>query len=1130
LLALSPALRRHLVVCVGLAVVTTLVVLSQAEALGRQLPKLLAGDLEAAGPLAAVLAVVGITRFAVGWLTEVSASSAAAATRRAITRRVVDHTLVLDEAGSATATPARVTTLVTDGVDALDPWIRSYLPALCLAAILPLAAGVRILIADPTSAAILLVAIPLIPVFMVLIGKFADERTKRQWATLQHLAGHFHQVLVGLPTLRLFGRAPAQVARVREVAERYRAAIMHTLRVAFLSAATMELLATLSVALVAVTIGYRLTIGTIALSTALTVLLLAPECSLPIRRVGAAFHAAQAGTDAAAEIHDLLSTSTTPDGPVDTLAAAPSPVALRIVGATVVDAERGHRVGPVDAVVTPGSLVALVGASGAGKSTLLDAIRGRLRLHRGAVELDGIDVLLLSRRARAEVLAWIPQLTDPVGPDLRSVVAGCAPTEPAGVDEVLAALDLLELAERRPGELSGGERQRVAVARALLRCRQNARVRLLLADEPTSHLDAERAALVLAALRSVARSGPAVVVATHDPRLIEAADEVVLLDDLPRAAEDWRRDDRADGSTVAAPRSDAAARGPAAPDLGANESAIIDGSPRDMAWFRRSERPMRWRLVGARAIGIATEACAVGLAATAAWLVIRASERPSFADLALAAVAVRAFALGKAVLRYLERLASHDATFRVLAAVRAAVVERVGQVAPAGIPGWGRGDVMARVVDDVDRLADKELRVTAPLVSGLAVGLAAVVGASLVAPAFGLAYAVAVVVTAVALPIGARLLTASTARRQADARAGLSSAVLELSEHADELTATGTETAWTDRIEHGVGALAREERRRGARIGALEGMAALAAPLLVAAIVLVDRSLGGAATGPVLGVVVLVPFALFEVLTPLLHAGSQQAVVLAAAARVRALLDTPDPVADPAEPVAVPDRPVVRLDDVTLRWPHRDADVVSGLDLRLEPGDRVRIDGPSGTGKSTIAAALVRFVDVREGRYVLDHVDAVDIRGDDVRRVVTWSQQSPWIAASSLRTNLHIAAPDASDEELWRALDAVQLSDWAVALPDGLSTPVGQDGEAMSGGQRQRLALARILLAGHQVVVLDEPTAHLDTETATRVLRDLLAALGGRTVVVMGHGEPADAADRTPFGQLRTIGAPVTRR
>lgn len=1124
LLGLAPELRRHLVVCAGLAAVTTVAVLAQAEVIGRQLPRLLDGDLGASPPLVAALCTLGVARFLVRWTTEVSASRAASGARATITGRVTSVALVLDERGSAEASPARVTTLVTDGVDALDPWIRSYVPALCLAVLLPLAAGARILLADLPSAVILLVAIPLIPVFMVLIGKLAEDRANRQWATLQHLAAHFHDVLVGLPTLRLFGQAGAQVERVRAVAERYRVAVMRTLRVAFLSAAAMELLAMLSVALVAVTIGYRLSVGSVSLQTALIVLLLAPECSLPIRRVGAAFHAAQAGTDAADELREVLGASTTPDGPVDELPAHdPDVPVLLIRGATAVDPERGHRVGPVDAEIGSGEVVALVGPSGAGKSTLLDVIRCRVPLHRGAVELAGVDVTQLSRTERRGAIAWIPQLPEPVGSDVRTAVAADGGTDgaPAAlIEEVLRSVDLSALAGRAPSELSGGERQRLAVARGVLDCRTRPGVRLLLADEPTSHLDHERTGMVLTALQRAASEGAAVVVATHDPQLIAGADHVVLLDSSagPRPGDPAAAEPRP-GEQPSAGRSPAefpspdrlsgdAPASPMHPDAIGDGTATPSGkrpSPDDLVWFRRMARPQRWRLLGARSIGIATELCTIGLAATAAWMLVRASEGTAFAELAVAAVAVRTFAIGKGVLRYGERLVSHDTTFRLLADVRGSVVARLGRIAPAGVPGMERGDVMSRVVDDVDRMADQELRVTGPMVSGLAVGLVAVVGAGMVGIAFGLAYAAAVVVVAIVLPAVAYSLAAGAADEQISARTDLASATLELVEHADEITAAAAPTAWTDRISAAVTSLGHSERRSGTRVGLAEGAAALTAPLLAASVVLADRSLGGAVSAPTLAVLVLVPFALLEVLAPLLHSGEQQASVLTAARRLRTVLEAPEPVEEPDDPLDVPSNPSLRLDEVTLRWPRATAPALTGVDLDLGPGARAAVSGPSGVGKSTLAAALVRFIGVEEGRYLLGGVDAALAGGENVRETVTWCQQSPWLASTSLRENLHVAAPGATDDELWKALDAVQLSDWAVGLPEGLSTPVGLDGSAMSGGQRQRLALARVLLAGHSVVVLDEPTANLDSATAERVLSDLLVALRERTVLLLGH-------------------------
>lgn len=415
-----------------------------------------------------------------------------------------------------------------------------------------------------------------------------------------------------------------------------------------------------------------------------------------------------------------------------------------------------------------------------------------------------------------------------------------------------------------------------------------------------------------------------------------------------------------------------------------------------------------------------------------------------------------------------------------------------------------------------------------PLTSGLVVGLVVVVASAMVAPGIGLVYAVAVGLLAVVLPAATNLLTSGTVGEQVAARSRLAGTTLELVEHADELTTTGAAGDWVGRISDAVTAVGRSERRRGARVGLVEGLAALSAPVLAAAVVLVDRSIGGTIDAALLAVAVLVPFALIEVLAPLLHAGEQAASVQIAAGRLRAVLDAPDPVTEPTRAEPVPTNPSLVLDDVTLRWPGAPSPVLSGLDLRLEPGSLARIEGPSGTGKSTLAAALVRFIGLEHGEYRLGGLDTAAAGGENVREVVTWCQQAPWLASTSLRENLRLAAPDANDDELWTALDAVQLSGWAVALPEGLATPVGRDGSAMSGGQRQRLALARVLLAGHAVVVLDEPTAHLDAPTAERVLRDLLDALVGRTVILLGHGS-ADAPDWTHV-DLSALTAPTGPR
>ncbi len=1118
IVGLSAALGTHLVVCSALAVLTAAAILVQAEALSRGLPRLIRGDAAAAGPLVAWLVAVAAVRAIATGLTERSATRTLIATRQTVRRRILDRLGHLRPDQRPHLGPAQVGSLTGTALDALDPWVRSYLPGLTLAVVVPIAAGLRILGADLLSAVILAIVIPLIPLFMVIIGRATEQHAAAQWDALQRLAGRFLDVITGLATLRLFGRAEAQVERVRTVTDRYRKATMRTLRVAFLSALVLEVLAALSVALIAVSLGIRLTHGSLSLQTALLVLLLAPECLLPIRRVGAAFHAAAAGTDAAAEITAALALPVVISG----TAPVPDGGALMAIGVALVDPVRGTRLPPTSVSVRPGQLVAVTGPSGDGKSTLLDVLRGALSPTTGSVALGGVSVEDLRLEDRSAAIRWCTQHPHSIGGSVADSVAlghGSGPEVDGAVRAALEQLGITGLAADAPDATSGGERRRVAIARALVGVHLGT-ARFLLFDEPTAQLDDDATERVSRALRWAAGQGAGVLVVTHDPALAATADERVQLGEVSDARTPAPTEDRGEPAILAADPLPVARHDPEAPlperfiavrPVPADPGSEAPPSGSDaVRWLLRTARPQRARLIGAQALGVLTEVCTVGLAATAAWLIVRAAEEPNFADLALAAVAVRAFALSKGALRYGERLASHDATLRLLADLRATVIERLTRLSPTGLPDGGRGELLTRLIDDIDRLQDLFLRVLGPLVTTLVVAIGAAAVAGLIDPPAGGVLLIAVLVAGVVLPLATHRSAVTDGANLAARRGTVAATTVDLAEHVEELVACSAEATWRVRIENQADAADAVDRRL-ARLTTAVAAAGAALPAVATAAVVAAAGTAGPASGlsgPELGVLVLLPLAVMELLVPLSGAGTVLARVQASAVRVLALLQRPDPVVEPDAPQPVPDRADLVLDHAAVGWPGRPPQV-TGIEFAVPVGSRVLVSGPSGSGKSTIAATLVAFLTPTSGTYRIGGTSSTDLGGETVRQVVTWCQQDPWFADSTVADNLRVARPTAPDAELRAALEVVHLSDWLDALPDGLDTRLERDASAISGGERQRLALARALLGGHQAVVLDEPTAHLDGPTATEVLRDLLTATREKAVVLIGHSATA---------------------
>ncbi|MEU9625695.1 thiol reductant ABC exporter subunit CydD [Streptomyces luteogriseus] len=1048
-----------------------------------------------------LLAAVAVGRALVGWLTELAAHRASAAVKSELRGRLLERSAELGPNWLAGQRTGSLVALATRGVDALDDYFSRYLPQLGLAVVVPVAVLARIVTEDWVSAAIIVGTLPLIPVFMVLIGWATQSRMDRQWRLLSRLSGHFLDVVAGLPTLKVFGRAKAQAESIRRITGEYRQATMRTLRIAFISSFALELLATISVALVAVTIGMRLVHGEMDLYIGLVILVLAPEAYLPLRQVGAQYHAAAEGLAAAEEIFEVLETPV----PASGSAAVPAG-ALSFEGVSVrYPGRAGDAVSNVTFGVEPGETVALVGPSGAGKSTLLSVLLGFVRPAEGRVragEVDLADADLQQWRSR---VAWVPQRPHLYAGTIAENVRLARPgADDDAVRRALRDAGAMEFVDALPegvgtvlGEdgagLSAGQRQRLALARAFLADRP-----VLLLDEPTAALDGATEAEVVAAVRRLA-AGRTVLLVVHRPALLEVADRVVRLGEPETGA--------------VSPVAPAVARGngPRADEVGLPTPAESVEEPTSgdvLARVRALSGARRGRLGLALLLGSLALASAVGLMATSGWLISRASQQPPVLYLMMAVTATRAFGIGRAVFRYAERLVSHDAVLRMLADTRVAVFRRLERLAPAGLRRVRRGDLLSRLVADVDALQDYWLRWLLPAGAAVVVSAASVGFTAWLLPEAGAVLAAGLLAAGAGVP----LLTGAVARRAehrlAPARGVLATRVADLLTGTAELTVAGALPARTAQAREADGVLTRIASRAATATALGDGLTALISGLTVTAAALVGAQAvaAGRLDGVTMAVVVLTPLAAFEAVLGLPLAVQYRQRVRRSAERVYEVLDAPEPVREPERPGQAPASPFpLVVAGLTARHAGQDRDAIAGLDLTLEEGRRIAVVGPSGSGKTTLAQVLLRFLDARAGSYTLAGVDAYGLRSDDVRGLVGLCAQDAHLFDSSLRENLLLARKDATEEQLRAALGRARLLDWADSLPDGLDTLVGEHGARLSGGQRQRLALARALLADFPVLLLDEPAEHLDLPTADALTADLLAATAGRTTLLITH-------------------------
>ncbi|MER5400449.1 thiol reductant ABC exporter subunit CydD [Streptomyces sp. NPDC002599] len=1149
LLRYARATRRFLVAVVGLGVAGAALVIAQAMLIAEVVVGAFQHGFSAAElrtPLV-VLTAVALGRALVAWLTELAAHRASAAVKSELRGRLVEKAASLGPGWLSGQRTGSLVALATRGVDALDNYFSRYLPQLGLALVVPVAVLARIVTEDWVSAAIIVGTLPLIPLFMVLIGWATRSHMDRQWRMLSRLSGHFLDVVAGLPTLKVFGRAKAQAESIRKITGEYRQATMRTLRIAFLSSFALELLATISVALVAVTIGMRLVRGEMDLYVGLVILVLAPEAYLPLRQVGAQYHAAAEGLAAAEAIFAVLETPAPRSGSLRVPAGE-----IAFDGVTVSYPGRtADAVSDVSFTVEPGETVALVGPSGAGKSTLLNVLLGFVEPSAGQVRAGGVDLTDADFAEWRSRIAWVPQrphlyagsiaenvrLARPDADDAalrRALVdagaAGFVDALPAGADTLLG--------EDGAG-LSAGQRQRLALARAFLADRP-----VLLLDEPTASLDGATEAEVVAAVRRLA-VGRTVLLVVHRPALLDVADRVVRLEaaavGAPRPAPEAGVSGSAQPTRTQPPRGDEPEDMFPADAEGLVTMSRAQGGV--LARVRAMAAPRRGPLALALLLGSLALGSAVGLMATSGWLISRASQQPPVFYLMVAVTATRTFGIGRAVFRYAERLVSHDAVLRMLADTRAAVYRRLERLAPAGLRTTRRGDLLSRLVADVDALQDYWLRWLLPAGAAVLVSAASVGFTAWLLPEAGAVLAVGLLAAGAGVPLVTDAVARRAERRLAPARGALATQVADLLTGTAELTVAGALPARTAEARQADGVLTRIASRAATATALGDGLTALVSGLTVAATALVGAQAvaAGRLHGVLMAVVVLTPLAAFEAVMGLPLAVQYRQRVRKSAERVYEVLDAADPVREPEQPRPAPATPFpLRVSGLRARHAGQDRDALAGLDLTLEKGRRIAVVGTSGAGKTTLAQVLLRFLDPEAGTYTLAGADACGMDGDAVRRLVGLCAQDAHLFDSTLRENLLLARKDATEAAVRDALGRARLLDWVDGLPDGLDTLVGEHGARLSGGQRQRLALARALLADFPVLVLDEPAEHLDLPTADALTADLLAATEGRTTLLITHRLAGlDAVDevivlargqvvqRGAFAELAAVAGPL---
>lgn len=1089
------------------------------------------------------------------WVNEVSANAVAVKIKTDLRQQLFNHILKLGPSYTRSQRTGDLTTAAVEGIEALDAYYSQYLPQLVITALVPISILFFVFPMDLLSGFILLITAPLIPFFMVMIGKGAEIVTTRQYETLSRLSSHFLDSLQGLTTLKLFGRSKSHAKNIASVSEQYRDTTLGVLRITFLSALALELLATLSTAIIAVEIGFRLLYGLMEFREAFFLLILAPEFYMPLRMLGARFHAGMSGTTAAKKIFEILDKPARSDDfsrqQATEVTTTPESILFENVSFIYPD-ETTPALENINLTINAGQHIALVGRTGAGKSTLVNLLLGFIQPSAGRIHVSTYTGKQADREASPQYatgnnsihpasftvhssIAWVPQkphlFHDTIAANIRLGKPDATLEE---VVEAATAAHLHDFIETLPekyetviGEsgarLSGGQAQRLAIARAFLKDSP-----ILILDEPTSSLDPETESLLEESTRRLMQ-GRTVITTAHRLNTIFKADNILVLDGgriIEQGAhselikQNGKYADMVKAYKVESHKLQVTGRSSSVTDNQRKTSAFdLQHAQNHQLPITTSKQPIFWRLLSFLngswnwvALSVLLSALTIGssvaLIGVSAWLISTAAIATSVADLGVSVVLTRLFGITRAVFRYLERLVSHNITFNLLARLRVWFYEKLEPLAPARLMDYKSGDLLARVIGDVETLENFYVRVVSPSLTAIVIGLSVSLFFASFYPTIALVLIGFFITLGLILPLFAQIFSRKPSGRLIAQRADLQSQLVDGiqgladllafgrgGDRANLITSTGKDYGITQKQ------MTRISGVHSALVTLLTNLGSWLVLFLV-----IPQVTAGNIQGVMLGMFALMTFASFEAVNPLPLAAQMWNSSRAAARRLFEVVDIEPVISDKvtSEQSSVASNEL-RITDLTFSYPNTTRPALELVTFDLRPGTSLALVGPSGAGKSTIANLLFRFWEYDSGEIRLGGESLKSLDQDEVRKRFAPVSQSSYFFNTTIRENLRVARARVSQAELEAAARAAQIHDFVMNLPKGYDTVIGEQGVRLSGGERQRLAIARALLKDAPILILDEPTAHLDPITENHVLNVLFEIMRGRTTLLITH-------------------------